>query len=646
MRTMRACTLVALTLALAVSAAAASVGDDLAAGCEALHRGHWQEARRAFERAWAVDNTCAEALCGRGAVLLQAGQVDAAAELFAQAAMLAPEMAAAYAGSAACAHLSGDDYQAMIDYRRALGYAATRRAPVRASAAWLACKLGLYESALADARAGVAEDPTDPLARHVLGAALLALGRAGEAVEALGVRCDWGRQPVPGVLAVPSALLSPGDTYWVQRALDDQTRLASVPEHLLPAGVTTSPTPVFEPPNGEETPPAESAPATITAPLAQMGPDFMITRPTPGSTVSGVIEVALETDGSLPVRHVAMLLANRFMAISNCLPFRAQLDTRRVADGPRELRVEGYDSGGRVVAEATIVVQVANGARTLAPEERAARRTARDELAGLLSLRATPLTNAQLLGRALAEDNRVAEAVASYEYVFAHDPLLPGIRTDLLLGYRALGLRALAAPREIHLLSRSGAIALTFDDGPHPVMTPLILDLLDRYGYRATFFLVGKQAAMYPGLVRAIVERGHEIGAHGHTHCNLCTLDRLGVEQELVRSRAAIRQACGRTVTIFRPPGGNYNATVRRAAAATGFVPVFWTENIGNYPGASSVAIAEAMNRKLTSGGIVLLHNGYDGTEQVLPHLLARLHARSARCDTISALTDLRAEPR
>jgi len=619
----------------------ASVGDDLAAGCEALHRGRWDEARRAFDRAWSADNTCAEALCGRGAVLLQSGEAGSAAELFAQAAMLAPEMAAAYAGSAACAHLAGDDYQAMIDYRRALGYAATRRAPVRASAAWLACDLGLYESALGDATAAVAEDPTDPLARHVLGAALLALGRPGEAVTALGARCDWGRQPAPGALAVPSALLSPGTDYWTQNALDDQVRLASVPDHLLPAGVTTSATPVFQPPNGEETPPAGAAP-TIPEALAQMGPDFLITRPAPGSAISGVVEVVLETDGSVPVRHVAMLLDDSFMAISNCLPFRAQLDTRRVADGPRELRVEGYDSAGRVVAEATIVVQVSNGARTLAPEERAARRTARAELAGLLSLRATPLTGAQLLGRALAEDRRAAEAVASYEYVFAHDPLLPGIRTDLLLGYRALGLHALADSREIHLLTRPGAVALTFDDGPHPLMTPMILDLLDRYDYRATFFLVGKQAAMYPGLVREIVERGHEVGAHGHTHCNLCTLDRLGVEQELVRSRAAIRQASGRMVTIFRPPGGNYDATVRRAAAATGFVPVFWTENIGNYPGASGEAIAQAMDRKLASGGIVLLHNGYDGTENVLPRLLARLHARGVRCDTVSALTDVR----
>jgi peptidoglycan/xylan/chitin deacetylase (PgdA/CDA1 family) len=325
--------------------------------------------------------------------------------------------------------------------------------------------------------------------------------------------------------------------------------------------------------------------------------------------------------------------------MSNMQPFHTSIDTRRASDGVRELRVEGYNNAGEAIAGATINLRIFNGNRTLAPAERAARKVARRELCGLLALRATPLTNAQLLGRALHEAGRPDEAVRSWEYVFAHDPLLPGARTDLLLGYRELGLGALGGSHEIHMLGEPGAVALTFDDGPHPTMTPWILDLLDRYNYRATFFLVGKQAVMYPQLVQEIVARGHEIGSHSQTHCNLCRLDRLGIEQELVRSRASIRQACGEVVTLFRPPGGNYNAAVRRAAAATGFRTVFWTENIGNYPGRDGPEIAESMDQKLAEGGIVLLHNGYDETEVALPHLLQRLKARGMRCETVSALT-------
>ncbi len=617
--------LLGLVVTLAAGAAYAGVGEDLQAGCEALYRGRWQAARASFERAYAADATCAEALVGRGAALLQQGRYDEAADLFGQATVLAPEMAAAHTGLGACRYLTKGTYEAMIDYRRALGYASGGRAAVRASAAYLACRLGLYESALADANAAVAEDPDEPLARHVLGAALLALGRNDEAVQALGRPADWGRQPAPGRLEVPSALMSPEASYWAEHALDDRRRLAAVPQHLLAdAGAATTP--------------ADVEPPAVPRIPSDMSPRLRIIRPIAGTVVSGTIEMTVDTDGSLPIRHIAVLLDDTFIAISNVQPFRASVDTSRVPDGVRELRAQGYAASGEVLAEAAIIVQVSNGARTLAPAERAARKAARDELTRLLALRATPLTTTQLLGRALEAANREAEAVASYEYVFAHDPMLPGVRTDLLLAYRTMGLGALEPSREIYFLREPAAVALTFDDGPHPVMTPWILDLLDRYGYRATFFLVGKQAAMYPGLVRETAERGHELGSHSHTHCNLCTLDRLGVEQELVRSRAAIRQACGRMVTLFRPPGGNYDQDVRFAAAATGFVPVFWTENIGNYPGRDGASIAEAMDHKLAAGGIALLHNGYDETEVALPHLLRRLYARGARCDTISAL--------
>ncbi|MGC9319474.1 MAG: polysaccharide deacetylase family protein [Armatimonadota bacterium] len=617
--------LIPMAFALASTMAAvahASVADDLLAGCEALYRGHWEDAGTHFERASAADASCPEALVGRAAALLQLGSVDEAAGLLQHARVLNAEMPAVHAGTGACLYLNGETYEAMIAYRRALGLAQSRRARLRASAAWLACRLGLYESALAEARSAVAEAPGDPLARHVLGAALLGMGRAEEAVEALGRPSAVRHEPAPGALAVPSALVSPGAKYWADHGLQERQRLAEAPEHMLAGGQVP-----------EEMGTGEGEPLAPPA-----GGPLVISRPSAGSVVSDRTEVAIDTGGTLAISYIAVLLDDRFMAISNVQPFRAQVDTLQVPDGVHELRVDAYSDEGQVVAAATIPVRVANGAMTLAPQERAARRIAQEELMALLSLRATPLTNEQLLGRALQAAGRRAEAVASYEYVFGHDPLLPGLRADLLLGYRELGIAVLGGPREVHMLDEPGPVALTFDDGPHPVMTPRILDMLDRYGYRATFFVVGKQAAMYPGLVREIAERGHELGSHSHTHCNLCTLDRLGVEQELVRSRAAIRQACGETVTLFRPPGGHYNATVRSAAAATGFTTVFWNENIGDYAGVSGPEIAASMDRELAHGGIVLLHNGYDETELALPHLLERLHARGARCGTVSAL--------
>lgn len=610
-----------LLVAGGATGALGSCGDELIAGCEALYLGDWERAREHFLKAEAIDATCAEALAGLGVTELQMGSPDRAANLFEHTLILAPEMAAGHAGMAAVNYVRGDIYEAMLSYRRALGYASERRARLRASEAYLACRLGLYQSARSAAEAAWQEDPTDELAQHALGAALVALGLGEDAARVLAPRPGAVRHPAPGLLSAPSALLTPGAKYAVEHGLSDQERMAAlVPKPEPPANL----------PGAEASPQLQGYAAD---------PRFFISQPPHGSVVRDTVEVAVEHDGSLPVRHIAVLLDNQFMVMSNVQPFRALVNTTRVSDGLRELRVEGYSTEGEVVARATIMLQVSNGARTLAPEEAAARRLARSELFNLATLRAEPLVNAQLLGHALLAAGRLREAVAAWEYVFASDPLLPAARADLLTGYRELGLRVSARAREIYALPQPGAVALTFDDGPHPEMTPFILDLLDRYGMKATFFLVGKQAAMYPELVRMIAQRGHQLGSHSQTHTDLRRLDQRGVEQELVKSRAVIRQACGQTVTLFRPPGGNYDDEVRAAVAATGYTTVFWTENIGNYSGDDGQAIARAMCHKLSSGGIVLLHNGYDETQIVLPHLLPLLSATGLRVATVTELT-------
>ncbi len=605
--------LLMLLLTIAAGTAHASTGDDLVAGCKAMYRGAYEEALTNFRLAEASDNTCAEAVVGEAAALLQLGKPDEALERFERARLLEPEMAAAYAGQGAAQYVRGDCYQAMLSYRQALTSAQTRRARLRASEAYLACRLGLYQSARAAAEGAATEDPHDALARHALAASLIGLGLYGDAVKALSGNDDETDQPPVGLLVVPSALMCPGAKYADEHGLSDETRLALAP----PQDAAGSGSVFAQRPSGA----------------------LYISRPSGGSAVSGAIEVMVQDDGAGAIDHIALLLDNRFMAVSNVRPFRVLVDTRQVKDGLRELKAEGYTDTGRTIASAKILIKVENGARTLASQERDQRRLARGELINLLTLRPAPLANLQLLGRALLASGQSYEGVAAYEYAFAHDPALPGIRADLLLGYRSIGLPTLRAPREIHLPREPRSVALTFDDGPHPVMTPWILELLDRYHVRATFFLVGKQAAMYPDLVQEIASRGHELGSHSYSHSDLSKLEPSEIEQELIKSRAAIRQACGKTVTLFRPPGGNYDDKVRQAAAACGFTTVFWTDNIGNYPDKSGPAIAEAMAHKLRRGGIVLLHNGYDETQQALPALLPRLKRLGLRMDTVSAVT-------
>ena len=106
-----------------------------------------------------------------------------------------------------------------------------------------------------------------------------------------------------------------------------------------------------------------------------------------------------------------------------------------------------------------------------------------------------------------------------------------------------------------------------------------------------------------------------------------------------MKCRTAIRKATGESVTLFRPPGGNYDSDVRDAVAETGFTTVFWTANIGECLGWAPEATVDKFMAELKYGGIVLMHNGEDGSVEVLPGLLARLAQERRLVGTVGAFS-------
>lgn len=120
-------------------------------------------------------------------------------------------------------------------------------------------------------------------------------------------------------------------------------------------------------------------------------------------------------------------------------------------------------------------------------------------------------------------------------------------------------------------------LAITFDDGPNPAITPKLLDLLDRYDAKATFFLVGRFVRECPDLVREIAARGHGIGNHTETHPNLFWLAPSQIAAELRLCQEAISNATGAPPKWFRPPYGFRNPQVIPAASALGCSTVMWT---------------------------------------------------------------------
>ena len=150
--------------------------------------------------------------------------------------------------------------------------------------------------------------------------------------------------------------------------------------------------------------------------------------------------------------------------------------------------------------------------------------------------------------------------------------------------------------------------ALTFDDGPDPVYTPRLLELLKRYDMKATFFLVGSHAEKHPDVVRRIHEHGHLIGIHNYTHKSNWLMRPKTVRLQLKRTDDIIYSATGERPTFYRPPWGIVN--LFDFAKNSGYRIVLWSAMFGDWRSKTgSDKLAKRMLRKLKPGEVMLLHD-------------------------------------
>lgn len=185
-------------------------------------------------------------------------------------------------------------------------------------------------------------------------------------------------------------------------------------------------------------------------------------------------------------------------------------------------------------------------------------------------------------------------------------------------------------------------VALTFDDGPDPVHTPRVLDLLDRLGARGTFFVVGDRAARARAVVAETAARGHEVASHGWSHANLWGCGPWRTWNEIERSHALIGEITGREPTHFRPPWGAVNAAMFPLLRRVGERCVLWSIQP---EGLRSVAAPVQVHRVLSRahpGAIVDLHDA-EGTPgaperliEALPGIVAGLRASGYELTTVT----------
>jgi len=159
--------------------------------------------------------------------------------------------------------------------------------------------------------------------------------------------------------------------------------------------------------------------------------------------------------------------------------------------------------------------------------------------------------------------------------------------------------------------ARRGEIALTFDDGPDPEVTPSLLDLLDRRQAKASFFCIGRRVAAHPELAAEIVRRGHRIENHTWSHPSLfsCYLP-AGQRREILRAQEAIARVTERVPVWFRPPAGLRNPLLDRELGAAGLRLVSWTRRGYDTVDRDPVRVSARLVAGLAAGDILLFHDG------------------------------------
>lgn len=185
-------------------------------------------------------------------------------------------------------------------------------------------------------------------------------------------------------------------------------------------------------------------------------------------------------------------------------------------------------------------------------------------------------------------------------------------------------------------------VALTFDDGPHPELTPKLLDILRQQGVRATFYVVGRNVEAYPDIARRIVSEGHEIANHTWSHPALPSLSAARLRDEIEKTSAVIERTTGRRPTNMRPPYGAINERVRQTIYRDhGLDVIMWSVDPLDWkrPGAS--VVTQRLVDGAKPGGILLAHDIHAGTVEAMPQTIARLKAKGYGFATVSQLLAL-----
>lgn len=195
--------------------------------------------------------------------------------------------------------------------------------------------------------------------------------------------------------------------------------------------------------------------------------------------------------------------------------------------------------------------------------------------------------------------------------------------------------------------TKEKVVTLTFDDGPDPTNTPVVLQNLKKHNAKATFFVLGSRAEKYPLLLQEMVNNGHEIGNHSYSHANFNNKDNDFISNEIQKTNDIIYRITMQKPLLFRPPGGYLSyALVDNISQKEKVTIAYWTyqQDSKDWQGGSPESIANHIINNIQPGQIIILHDGCNNglrTAQAVDIVLNKLCSQGYRFVTMSELIKL-----
>jgi peptidoglycan-N-acetylglucosamine deacetylase len=175
-------------------------------------------------------------------------------------------------------------------------------------------------------------------------------------------------------------------------------------------------------------------------------------------------------------------------------------------------------------------------------------------------------------------------------------------------------------------------VALTFDDGPDPVITPKVLEILEKHQIPASFFVIGRKAEKQDDVMRLIISKGHIIGNHSYSHHFFFDFfGRKKMEQDLLKARGIIKDITGKVPLLFRPPYGVTNPVLAKVVKRLGYQVIGWSIRSFDTTTTDADKVAKRVIMGLRPGAVILMHDDRELTAKVLENLILKIKEEGYR---------------